>query len=51
VVAARQAIESELPFVPSGIDSDNGPEFINHDLARCADAMQSIALDEDLHTN
>jgi len=34
VTAAVSACQARLPFRLSGVDSDNGPEFINHDLKR-----------------
>lgn len=34
VFAALKAIRTDLPFPIAGIDSDNGSEFINHQLAR-----------------
>lgn len=38
VFEALKAIEARLPFPLLGLDSDNGSEFINHDLvAYCAD--------------
>jgi Integrase core domain len=40
VAAALQEIQLELPFALLGIHSDNGSEFINHHLARWAEAMQ-----------
>lgn len=40
VATALQRIQLELPFALLGIHSDNGSEFINHHLARWAEAMQ-----------
>jgi hypothetical protein len=40
VATALQQIQLELPFALLGIHSDNGSEFINHHLARWAEAMQ-----------
>jgi len=37
---ALQQIESELPFPLRGLDSDNGSEFINHQLLRWCEAEQ-----------
>jgi hypothetical protein len=37
VFAALKAIRTDLPFPIAGIDSDNGGEFINHQLARYCD--------------
>jgi hypothetical protein len=34
VTAAINACQARLPFRLLGVDSDNGPEFINHDLKR-----------------
>jgi len=38
VLAQIEAVEKRLPFTLPGIDSDNGGEFINHHLARYAQA-------------
>lgn len=38
VFAALQCLRARLPFPLLGIDSDNGSEFINHDLKRYCEA-------------
>jgi hypothetical protein len=34
VFAALQTIRARLPFALRGLDSDNGSEFVNHELLR-----------------
>jgi hypothetical protein len=39
VFQALQQIIARMPFPVRGIDSDNGAEFINHQLIRCCNIM------------
>jgi hypothetical protein len=52
VFAALKKIRGDLPFPILGIDSDNGGEFINHQLARwCAEQRVTFTRSRPWHKN